>query len=168
MRSLGQIKVKRVRKANPELLKALFAVELSAHVSPWTYDDIAWCFESGVIVSVLYEGRSIIGYAMVRTAADEAEILTIGIVRSRQGLGLGKKLLAHGLNAAMEQGAAVCFLEVRVHNSPAIRLYERFGFAKAGVRRNYYGAQPNHPAEDAYTMRCELKDAAAQIAAFLT
>ena len=43
---------------------------------------------------------------------------------------------------------APVFLEVRVGNDPAIGLYERYGFAKQGIRKNYY--QPS--GADAHVM----------------
>ena len=54
---------------------------------------------------------------------------------------------------AREQGAKRMLLEVRVDNTPALALYERFGFAKMGLRKRYY--QPE--GIDAYTMSLDLK-----------
>ena len=38
----------------------------------------------------------------------------------------------------IERGAVTLFLEVRASNEDAIRLYEKSGFIKTGVRKNYY------------------------------
>ena len=54
---------------------------------------------------------------------------------------------------AREQGAKRMLLEVRVDNTPALALYERFGFAKMGLRKRYY--QPE--GIDAYTMSLDLE-----------
>ena len=54
---------------------------------------------------------------------------------------------------AREQGAQRMLLEVRVDNTPALALYERFGFARMGLRKRYYQLE----GIDAYTMSLELK-----------
>ena len=43
-------------------------------------------------------------------------------------------------------------LEVRASNAPAIALYERFGFAVDGIRKNYY----KNPTENAVLMTLSL------------
>ena len=49
-------------------------------------------------------------------------------------------------------------LEVRSSNHAARKLYENFGFAVQGVRRNYY----TETGEDAVIMSADLKRAVAQ------
>ena len=61
--------------------------------------------------------------------------------------GLGRALMDQMMHTVDLLGGP-CFLEVRVDNTPAIRLYESFGFFTAGVRKNYYQASGT----DAYTM----------------
>ena len=39
---------------------------------------------------------------------------------------------------AVARGTTALTLEVRMGNEPARALYQRFGFAPAGVRKNYY------------------------------
>ncbi len=73
---------------------------------------------------------------LLRVAADEAEILTIGVAARRQGLGTA--LMAAALAAARAQGAAAMFLEVAADNAAARGLYGNLGFAAAGQRRGYY------------------------------
>ena len=65
--------------------------------------------------------------------------------RSCRRQGLAALLLTHVLEEATAVGASRATLEVRRSNDGARRLYERFGFRVAGVRRDYY----TDPAEDA-------------------
>ncbi|MGZ8993730.1 MAG: GNAT family N-acetyltransferase, partial [Burkholderiaceae bacterium] len=51
-------------------------------------------------------------------------------------------------------GARTMLLEVRPSNGSAVRMYERYGFQKIGVRRGYYPAQNGR--EDALVMRVAL------------
>jgi ribosomal-protein-alanine N-acetyltransferase len=70
--------------------------------------------------------------------ADEAEILTVGVVPAARRQGIGRLLLADLLAHAGERGARQVYLEVRVDNAAAIALYESDGFAGVGLRRGYY------------------------------
>jgi ribosomal protein S18 acetylase RimI-like enzyme len=70
------------------------------------------------------------GYGFVD---EETPELTIAIVPSRRGRGLGRDLLEALLAHAREDGFAQISLSVERDN-PAIRLYEQHGFAKAGER----------------------------------
>lgn len=80
-----------------------------------------------------------VGFALVRTAADEAEILTIGIRPDVRGRGLGRRLIAAACEAAARRGALRLFLEVSECNGPALSMYRRAGFEPVGRRRHYYG-----------------------------
>ncbi|MDT0346133.1 ribosomal protein S18-alanine N-acetyltransferase [Streptomyces litchfieldiae] len=95
---------------------------------------------------------SLAGYGGLSVAGDTGDVMTIGVTRDAQRAGLGARLLAALLAAAIGFGCREVLLEVRVDNKPAQRLYQRFGFTTIGVRRGYY--QPgNH---DALVMRREL------------
>jgi ribosomal-protein-alanine N-acetyltransferase len=69
---------------------------------------------------------------------DEAHIATIATHPRWRGRGLGLWLMLALLDVAMERGAALSTLEVRVGNALARRLYEKLGFEEVGERRNYY------------------------------
>ena len=99
-------------------------------------------------------GVHLVGYAGLWFDGDDAQVMTIGVALCEQGAGIGAALLAALLARARELGARAMLLEVRVDNSPALALYERFGFVRMGRRRGYY--QPQNV--DAWTMRCELSD----------
>jgi ribosomal-protein-alanine N-acetyltransferase len=79
-----------------------------------------------------------IGFAISRTAADEAEILSIAIASGYRGRGLSRHLLLTHLGHLAGRGVATVFLEVEENNQPARRLYDRAGFVVAGRRERYY------------------------------
>jgi ribosomal-protein-alanine N-acetyltransferase len=78
------------------------------------------------------------GMVLGRVAADEAEILTLAVSPTQRRLGLGSALLGAAMERATGLGAAAMFLEVAVTNHAARALYEKHGFAEAGLRRHYY------------------------------
>ena len=92
--------------------------------------------------------RSLVGYAGIGVAGDEAEVHTIGVDPAHQGRGIGRALLRDLLAVADAAHAAV-FLEVRTDNEPAHALYASEGFTVVGLRKRYYAPS----GADAHTMR---------------
>jgi ribosomal-protein-alanine N-acetyltransferase len=100
----------------------------------------------------------IIGYAGLLAGGTQADVATIGVTGGAQGRGTGAALLAALLAEARRRGCAEVFLEVRVDNLRAQRLYRSRGFEQVGLRRGYY--QPS--GADALVMRLELAAAGRQ------
>ena len=85
-------------------------------------------------------------------------MLTIGVAAWARRRGVGDALMAAALGVARQMGAGEAFLEVDVDNVAAITLYERLGFARAGLRKAYYdrGAAGR---TDALVLRLDLTSA---------
>ncbi|MEV2256647.1 ribosomal protein S18-alanine N-acetyltransferase [Streptomyces sp. NPDC050147] len=98
---------------------------------------------------VATDGDRLVGYAGLASAGDQADVQTIAVAPSHWGTGLGSRLLTDLLSAATAFECAEVMLEVRVDNTRAQKLYERFGFEPIGFRRGYY--QPGNV--DALVMR---------------
>src|SRR5687767_9725316 len=81
---------------------------------------------------------SIIGFAGMWLAFDEAHVTTIGVDPPHRGLGLGELLLLCMFDEAVERGANWLTLEVRVTNAAAQALYRKYGFTAHGTRKRYY------------------------------
>lgn len=94
--------------------------------------------ERNTLVHRLRLGRKIVGFAVSRIGADEAEILSIAIDADKRGRGLSRNLLLTHLGHLAGRGVRRIFLEVEENNAPARRLYERCGFAVVGRRERYY------------------------------
>src|SRR5690606_2558786 len=78
------------------------------------------------------------GFVLARTAGGEAEILTIAVIPASRGRGAGRALMLAAAAHAAQTGAQAMFLEVGTANSPALALYDRLGFARVGLRKQYY------------------------------
>jgi ribosomal-protein-alanine N-acetyltransferase len=96
--------------------------------------------------------KRLTGWAGVMVVADSAEVLTVGVIPSVRRQGLAVRLLDALLVEARSRGAVEAFLEVRVDNEAARKLYEREGFVQVGLRPGYY----DHGRVDAVVMRREL------------
>ena len=106
-------------------------------------------------------GTTLVGYAGLWFDGADAQVMTIGVAATRQGRGIGGRLLAALIDRARHLHADSVLLEVRVDNEPALALYRRFGFVTLGRRRGYY--QPENA--DAWTMRLDLRTTVAAAAA---
>lgn len=92
----------------------------------------------------------IAGYGgLLAQPGGQADVLTLAVAKHRWGEGIGGALLDGLLTEAGRRGCMEIFLEVRVDNDRAQRLYRRRGFTDIGIRRAYY--QPS--GTDALVMR---------------
>jgi [ribosomal protein S18]-alanine N-acetyltransferase len=78
------------------------------------------------------------GFILVQIAADESEILSLGVVPAHRRHGFATALIRAGAQAAQARGAVSLFLEVDVNNVAARALYRLLGFEEAGSRPGYY------------------------------
>ena len=98
-------------------------------------------------------GERVAGFIAARLVADELHINNVAVRESYRRRRLGRALLGAVLKEGARLGARGAVLEVRASNLPAQALYERFGFAVTGRRRNYY----TEPTEDALVMNVALR-----------
>jgi ribosomal-protein-alanine N-acetyltransferase len=94
----------------------------------------------GVWLSLAMDGADVIGFALGRAVAGEAELLLLAVRRTIQGRGVGQLLLDRFTSIAKRRGAERLHLEVREGNR-AIRLYKRAGFSEVGRRKDYYNGR---------------------------
>jgi ribosomal-protein-alanine N-acetyltransferase len=90
----------------------------------------------------------IVGMIVMWVILDEGHVATIAVHPDYRGHGIGRKLLAEGLQAAYARGAELSYLEVRRGNLAAQAMYREFGYVVVGERPKYY--QDNN--EDALLM----------------
>src|ERR687887_1636377 len=87
---------------------------------------------------VAREGDRIVGYAGLWLSLDEAHITTFAVLPDYRRRKIGERMLLSLFERAEKLGAEWMTLEVRASNLPAQRLYEKYGFRPAGIRRRYY------------------------------
>ncbi len=135
-------------------LPQVVPIERHAYPFPWPTDFFRHCLREGFVCRVLEQGGEILGYGILMFENDRAHIFNLCVRPEAQGRGLGTRLLQHQLNLARRHRARYALLEVRPSNYAARTLYQRMGFVRSGVRKNYYPATGGH--EDAIIMTREL------------
>lgn len=118
---------------------------------PWTAREFARLLPDAAVLLVAEQD----GFALGRLAGPEAELLTIAVLPTARGRGLGGRLLAALETGLAGRGVVELFLEVSHVNTPARRLYARAGFAEVGRRPGYYRPAECAPS-DALVLRKEI------------
>ncbi len=80
----------------------------------------------------------VLGFVGIWMAVEEAHLVTIAVHPQHRGRGLGELLLIGALDLAAGLRASTVFLEVRLSNDVAKRLYDKYGFILSRVRKAYY------------------------------
>ncbi|MFL6737243.1 MAG: GNAT family N-acetyltransferase [Sphingomonas sp.] len=123
----------------------------------WTRSQLSGILPmAGVFLTLAIDcaSEAVVGFSLVRTVADESELLLIAVLPPEQGRGIGGLLLDRFLEGSREEGVRRVHLEVRDGN-PAIGIYRTAGFSPVGRRRNYYHAVDGKR-YDAITLAREL------------
>ncbi len=132
--------------ASPREAAALAALHASSFNRGWSEHEFEQLLvDRNVVADRAADGRSTIGFILSRRAADEAEILSVAVARSRRGRGVARRLLDLHLRRLAGLGLRAVFLEVDENNEPARRLYARAGFHEVGRRGGYYGQSAGRP-----------------------
>ena len=140
------------------VLEAGLLAELYAECfdNPWdTQAFTALLAMPGAAAIFAVEGGAPIAFALLRQAADEAEVITIATRPFARQRGIAKAMLDHQLTELLARGVTTAFLEVARSNAAAQSLYRSCGFTGAGVRRGYY-ERHGGAREDAIVMRKSL------------
>lgn len=139
------IVVKMEEKHLDEVLK----IEERSFTNPWSKE--SFCDEmkkQNSFKFVALEEEKVIGFAILETVLDEGNLLDIAVEKSYRKNGVGKALMEELFKVAVKNELSFITLEVRESSLPAITLYEKTGFEKVALRKNYY----HKPTENAVLM----------------
>jgi ribosomal-protein-alanine N-acetyltransferase len=138
-------------KMTPDHLAEVVSIEKNTAKNPWTETQLSNSIATTV---VLKDKKLVIGFAVIAMVADQAELHNIAIHPQWQGQGLGSVFL-HALIKTVPSTIKMMYLEVRVTNFRAIRLYSGLGFEEIAEREGYY--RSGLGSEDALIM-CKVLD----------
>ncbi len=136
-----------IRRLTYADLPQVIAIERRAFPTPWSLAMfvLELSKSSGICLTASLDGR-MAGYLICSRYADVWHVMNVAVDPELRRRGVAVAMLER-LVADVGEDASLT-LEVRRTNTAALRLYERFGFRTAGVRRRYY--QDN--GEDALVM----------------
>ena len=136
-------------------LNAVVAVELRAYVHPWSRSNFVDALQSGYQAQLLLADDVLLGYFIAMKGVQEVHLLNITVAPEHQGQGWAWVCLDALALWARGQAAQWLWLEVRVSNVRAMKVYAAHGYQRVGTRKNYYPAA-NGEREDAIVMSLKL------------
>jgi [ribosomal protein S18]-alanine N-acetyltransferase len=147
---LPSIELSRMRRRH---LRKVLAIESKVYPRPWSaalfLSEIGQRSTRSYLVAK--HGSEVVGYAGMMFTGFEAHVTNIAVDPAWQGHRIGTRLLLALATEAIARGSQRISLEVRVSNSVAQAMYEKFGFSVTGIRKGYY-IETN---EDALVMSVE-------------
>jgi [ribosomal protein S18]-alanine N-acetyltransferase len=138
-----------------ERLDDVIAVENRVYDHPWTRGNFADSLRAGYQAQLLAADGVVLGYFVAMKGVDEVHLLNLTVAPEHQGEGWGRLMLDALAVWARGQGAQWLWLEVRVSNTRAQRIYERQGYRRVGERKKYYPFTQGRR-EDAVVMSLRL------------
>ena len=124
-------------------LDQVMEIEQDLFHVPWTKEGFfTFLTRDDAMFLVVEEKEKILGYCGLLMVLDEGDITNVAVRRDRQKEGIGAFLMQSLIRLAAEREVTTIHLET------AIRLYERMGFTRDGIRKAYY----SDPVEDALLM----------------
>lgn len=138
-----------LRRMELDDIEKVADIEASNFSLPWSQKSFADALlNENTLYVVAVEDDQIIGYAGAWCVFGEAEITNVCVDESARKRGVGTEIMKYLIEMGRERECDVFFLEVRESNEKAIGLYEKLGFIRIGIRKNFY----ERPVENAIVM----------------
>lgn len=130
------IEIKKMNKNHLEEIKENLEVDFDDF---WNYNILKEELSSDSSKYIVAITKSeVIGFAGIKFALDQVDIMNIVTRKNYRNKGVGTLLLRELISICKEFKANSIFLEVSEDNEPAIKLYKKLGFENVGIRKNYY------------------------------
>ncbi|MGV0985605.1 MAG: ribosomal protein S18-alanine N-acetyltransferase [Limnohabitans sp.] len=144
-----------LRTMTPENLDAVMAIEQAAYSHPWSRGNFRDSLNPLFDAQCLWLGDELLGYFLAMHGVEEMHLLNITVAPAHQGEGWGHMMLDALSLISRNVGAQTLWLEVRQSNARALHVYERYGFVRVGLRKDYYPAD-HQQREHAVVMSLKL------------
>jgi ribosomal-protein-alanine N-acetyltransferase len=129
-----------IREMRRSDIPTVAALERVIYPQPWSarlfFDELGRDDRSYLVIES--PERDVLGYGGLLLIEQDAHITSLTVAPAQRGRRLGTRLLLALIERALERGAQHLTLEVRESNTSAQGLYDRFGFAPVGKRKDYY------------------------------
>lgn len=133
---------------------------LPEHYSDYFFESILRELPEAFIVAEVND--NIVGYVMCKIEfgfsnfrklgfVKKGHVVSVAVLDHHRSNGVGKALMLEGVNGVVSRKSDEIYLEVRISNEPAIKMYEKLGFQIKSRLRTYY-----RDGEDAYLMASEF------------
>jgi ribosomal-protein-alanine N-acetyltransferase len=139
-----------IRDVGPDDIPQIEEIEKRCFSLPWTAEQLAGQMKGAQheFIAAADESGTVLGYVGMMFVLDEGYISNVAVAPEARRQGIADALIARLEEICGMLALSFVSLEVRAGNAPAIALYEKHGFRRVGLRKNYY----ERPREDALIM----------------
>lgn len=131
-----------IRQARESDIDEIARMDQLCFSAPWSRESFRQEIqENGLALYLVAElplTGELVGYAGIWAILEEGHITNVAVHPDYRRRHIGEALVKVLMEEASASGIRLFTLEARVSNEPAIRLYKKFGFQEAGVRKGYY------------------------------
>jgi ribosomal-protein-alanine N-acetyltransferase len=128
-----------IEKVKKEDLPVLAEIEKECIPNPWSISsfEAEFAAKGAVFLAARDNSGLICGFITASSVLDEVSINNVAVSKKYRRQGIASMLL-NALWDEVSSFAAFCTLEVRESNIGAVKLYEKMGYKKVGVRKEFY------------------------------
>ena len=142
-----------IRDLRPEDVAEVLAIEKASFTTPWS--EILFMneiFKPRSLPKAAMIEEKLVGYICANYLLDEGHILNVTVNPDFRKQGVASRLVQYMIDLLNKEGCLTIFLEVRISNEAALKMYEKAGFRIISARKAYYTL----PIEDAVIMSLQL------------
>lgn len=145
-----------ISKLTHDDLEGIYEVEKDSFPIPWPISSFEEELKNILATYLVAKiNNKVIGYIGMWFVMDECHITNIAVLGEYRKQGIASKLINEMLKLCKEHQTTYIMLEVRATNTPAQKLYSKFGFTEEVIRKGYY-KNPDNTREDAIVMSKDL------------
>ncbi|MFL6392711.1 MAG: ribosomal protein S18-alanine N-acetyltransferase [Nitrososphaeraceae archaeon] len=160
LRRVGDYTIRRCEDRDLTSVVNINTVTLPEHYSDYFFESLLRELPEAFIVAEVDE--KVVGYIMCKIEfgfsnfrklgfVKKGHVVSVAVLDQHRGKGIGKALMLEGINGVVSRKSDEIYLEVRISNTQAIRMYQKLGFQIKSRLRSYY-----RDGEDAYLMALEF------------
>jgi [ribosomal protein S18]-alanine N-acetyltransferase len=160
LRRVGDYIIRRCEERDLTSVISINMNTLPEHYSDYFFECILRELPEAFVVAEVND--NIIGYIMCKIEfgfsnfrklgfVKKGHVVSVAVLDQHRGKGIGRALMLEGVNGVVSRKSDEIYLEVRISNEPAIKMYEKLGFQIKSRLRTYY-----RDGEDAYLMALEF------------
>jgi [ribosomal protein S18]-alanine N-acetyltransferase len=160
LRKVGDYVIRRCEASDLQAVIDINMTALPEHYSDYFFESILRELPEAFILAEL--NNKIVGYIMCKIEfgfsnfrklgfVKKGHVVSVAVLEEHRGKSIGTALMVEGINGVMHRKADEIYLEVRVSNTSAIKMYQKLHFEIKSRLRSYY-----RDGEDAYLMALEL------------
>ncbi|MFL6411604.1 MAG: ribosomal protein S18-alanine N-acetyltransferase [Nitrososphaeraceae archaeon] len=160
LRRVGDYMIRRCEERDLNSVVNINMATLPEHYSDYFFESLLRELPEAFIVAEVDD--KVIGYIMCKIEfgfsnfrklgfVKKGHVVSVAVLDQHRGKGVGKALMLEGINGVLSRKSDEIYLEVRVSNTQAVRMYQRLGFQIKSRLRSYY-----RDGEDAYLMALEF------------